>query len=159
MIIFICGFLGCIIGVILSNKHKKKYLFFKELGDFFSYLKHSISFSQKLLKDIIKEFYENRKINLFNYQAYVNYLNSKSLKMKFELTDCDFLNAEEKKDINEYFNQLGKLNLKDEIEKIEGIISVINVFTEEKKEDFKKYSNILIKLGILFGLTVGIILI
>ena len=159
MIIIVCAFLGCIIGVTLTTKYKKRYLFYKELNEFFSFVKHSISFSQKLLGDITLEFFENRKKNLFNYQNYLDFLNSKSLKSCFDMEDCDFLKNEEKKDVVEYFNQLGKLNLKEEVEKIQTIISAISICKEEKQADFKKYSNIFIKLGLLFGLGIGIILI
>ena len=119
MIIIICGFLGCIFGIVLTNKHKNRYSFYKELNDFFTHLKHSISFSQNLLKDIIKDFYSNRKKPLFDYQNYLDYLNSKSLHSKFELNNNDYLSKEEKNEIQEYFNQLGKLNLSEEVEKIE----------------------------------------
>lgn len=159
MIIFICGFLGCIIGVLLTNKHKNKYLFYKELNDFFSYIKHSISFSQKLIKEITIDFYGNRKKHLFNYDEYLDYLNSKRLDATFDIKESDFLTKNEKKEVVTYFSQLGKLNLNAEIEKLEEIISAVNTCKEEKKEEFKKYSNIFIKLGILFGLGVGIILV
>ena len=75
------------------------------------------------------------------------------------------LNLETKLSINEIqeleliFNGLGSLGMDEEMEKTQSLIDRIHLKSEEKMLEFKKYANLYIKLGLIFGLGLGIILI
>lgn len=159
MIIAIFGFLGCICGVCIASRYKKKYLFFKEINDFFEYFKHSISYSQKKLKEVVSDFYENKTNPLFEYQKYLDFLNNNSMNSKLTLEKNIFMTENQRVEVEGYFNELGKLNVTEEVDKINKITLRIKEYETEKLEEYKKYANVYLKISIFLGIGIGIILI
>ena len=159
MIIFILGVLGCILGILLSQNYKKRYLVYQEVEDFLRQYKLAISFSQTKIKDVVINFIRSQDKILFPFNDYINYLAKSNEMTNFKLNLETKLSINEIQELELIFNGLGSLGMDEEMEKTQSLIDRIHLKSEEKMLEFKKYANLYIKLGLIFGLGLGIILI
>lgn len=151
--------LGCFIGYTLSLNYKRKYLMYKELEEFLNYFKLKVSSSQTKIKDVTNEFFSKKNKPFFPYKKYIEFFENKHTNAKFELEDYAFLNSNEKKELEDLVLDLGQLSLREEIEKINIKLTNVNQSKIEKQSNYKKYGLLYIKLGLIFGLLLGIIFI
>lgn len=159
ILIFLCMFIGLLIGKLLSKKIARKYLFYKDIVDFLAYTKLNVSSYQTKLQDIVKSYTNNKKSNIFDFDDFDKYLKDTSINAKFYLNDVNFISLQEKQEIEESLMSMGKYNVENEIENLRKVDMNLRDKMEESYEVLKKYSSIYIKLGILFGVLLGILLI
>ena len=151
ILVLLSGVLGITIGIILKNNQNKKVLYFSDLYAFCDYFKHDLSFKQTKLKLLIQSFdykSENFKDDIFNF--------SESFKLDNNLST--FLSKNEKEEVSKFFNSLGKVDIQTQLSLIEENKYNFEKKYNEYKEKFEKESKLYVKLGFLFGLSVGVLL-
>lgn len=158
MIIFaFCVFLGTFVGYKLSSKYKKRYLLYKECQEFFHFYKLQIGFSREKIKDIVNKFISSKDRVIFPYEQYVLFLNNTSAYASYSLDGLDFLKKDEIDFLKAQYLSIGKYSVSEEMQNIDKILNEINVLTTQTNEQFKKYSSLYLKLGLIVGAAVGLI--
>ena len=160
--VIICLLIICFcfaLGVVFSNSIKRRKNFWFDITMLCDYMISNISFGQKKVKEIFSEFSASCKPEckgmLDNYID-INFLNTtKSFKAP---ENIDFTSLEQKT-LEDFFNHIGEFDSLNEIEKIKNYKQTFNNFLQEYDSKNAKYSPLIIKLAIIFGLVIAIVLI
>ena len=147
-------------GYLLSKKYRKRKLFFAKLNDFNERFLTEISYYRRPILQWIQEI-EGKGEFAFCVQEYLRRVTNQVPIHGMLIDDSmySFLSAEEKGEIEKYFSILGKGDS----------LSQKNRFTAERErlvswrklaeDNAKKYGDLYIKVGFLFGLFVLIIIV
>ncbi len=158
LLVILCGAVG--FGV--SNTYKQHRNFFFTYLEFLEMLKSEIGFSANKLNDILKVSIENINNKDFvtllkNYQLVIN--GKQELKRDELFKNIKILNEKEKNDIYSFFKNLGKTDVFNQVEIINGRMEVVKNYCQKLKSDCEKYCPLYTKLGILAGLFLALIII
>ena len=150
----LCFFCICtLIGIINSKKYSNRYKFYTALLNFNQDFKSVLSFRRDYVEKLLNKDYKFQPFNEILEQKLSNSFNKNTLNLP------DFLNDEEKYEIVEFFNQMGKF---DAITQSEIAIRYEELFKRKIEScdiDNKKYGLLYKKLGIIVGLIVFIIVV
>ena len=142
-----------LIGIINSKKYSNRYKFYNSIQNFNSDFKCVLSFQRDYVEKLLIKDYKFQPFNEIIKQKLVNTFNEKQLILP------NFLSEEEKDEIIDYFNQIGKF---DAITQSEIAIRYEELFKkriENCDNDNKKYGILSKKLGIIVGLIAFIIVV
>ncbi|MDD3397563.1 MAG: stage III sporulation protein AB [Clostridia bacterium] len=154
-IVVICGYIGYGLSAYYNNRLR----FFKNLELLFEKLCLEINFSQHKLVSIMRDFSTHNKEVLKIIKNYVDCLNNnQKLTNETLFKDIKILNDEEKNILNLFFLSLGKLDVLNQIKQLEAQKEQLKQFYLKAEKDAQKYVPLYMKLGIIFGLTIAIIL-
>ena len=136
------------IGYCLSNKYYFRRLFYSDFLSFNTTFTQEISFKQTTLINLIK----NQTIKNDFYIMLSSYVLNKKQELNFT-----YLTSQEKRDVYEYLDKIGKFDKETQLEYLK---SVNNNIVDKQQNcilDEKKYKALYIKLSFLIGLIMLII--
>lgn len=158
-IIVLCGFVGY--GVSNSFTQRKKFFFC--FSNFLNLLRSDISFSSTKLETIIKKQLNFPSLSKEFKQMLKNYLltlqSNLILNNDTLFKGITILSNEEMERLYYFFSKLGKVDIKNQIEEIDKMFSVNEIYLTQSNFESKKYSSLYVKLGIIIGAFVAIVII
>lgn len=153
----------CYIGFSLKQIYQKKYRFYKEFCEFNQMLLDEItnyksqlikvidkylSVNKNNLSKILTTYKENLQNNIIVFEN-ANDIIPKSL----------FLSKEERLEIVDFFNNLGKSSYENEVQFLKRNLDNMKIKTTKAKEDTTKKGDLYFKLSIMLGFAVILLLI
>lgn len=137
-------------GYVLTKKYRQKKQFYYELFLFNDRFITEVTFRKRPLTEFCKSFdYSNDFSNMID-----GFLIKKNYKIGLE-----YLSDDEKSFVEDYFKMLGKSDSKSQTAYLTEIKKEIDNKKALSEADLKKYSDLYIKLGFLFGLIALILLV
>ena len=148
---------SCIyVGFVLSSDIKKKKLFWGDMVKFCEFLSVNIGFGQKKLKEILLSYQdmccEELKVMLKNYLINSSFLLESS-------ENNSLFNKEEQNLLEEFFNSLGEFDVFNELIKVENYKTRFLKKYEIYCEKSFKFSPLILKLALIFGIMLCIVFI
>ncbi len=137
------------IGKNKSNKYKKTYLFWSSVVTFISDFKSDLLYKKSNLSDFSNKEYSSVELT--------NILNN--LIKNEDLEYPDFLELEDKIDLNNFFKSLGKSDASSQIDVMNSYKEKFSIKMIEKNNEYKKYFTLSTKLGFAIGLAFMIMVI
>ena len=137
------------IGKNKSNKYKKSYLFWSSVNMFIGDFKGDLLYKKSKLEDFLDRIYSS--------EEFTTLLNS--LVNNEELEFPDFLDLEDKIDLNNFFLCLGKTDTTSQIDVINSFKEKFSMKMIEKYNSYKKYFSLSTKIGFIVGLAFMIMVI
>lgn len=150
-ILLICAFLY--IGIVITNNLKKRKMFWQEIINFCDVLSSNIGFGQKKLKVIINEFANDQAVcsKIFFLQN----MDSNKVLMPKNIE----LEKSEEKLLGEFFAGIGDKDSNSEVERIKIFRQQFCNIEASYIERCKKFSPLIVKLCLIFGIMICIVLI
>ena len=137
------------IGKNKSNKYKKSYLFWSSVNMFIGDFKGDLLYKKSKLEDFL-----DRQYSAEEFTVLLN-----SLVNNEELEFPDFLDLEDKIDLNNFFLCLGKTDTTSQIDVINSFKEKFSMKMIEKYNSYKKYFSLSTKIGFIVGLAFMIMVI
>lgn len=143
-----------IIASAISEQYKDKYDFYFNLKNFLNMYKLNVSFKKEKISNFLKSVSCKKHFKLF-IDDYLNFLQTENL----NLDNITLLNQQEKEELSEILQCLGKLNSENEIQQINSFLNIIQQKIDSSLEDKQKLCPLIIKLSLLFSVGLAIVLI
>lgn len=150
--------LACLyIGITISGSIKKKKEFWEDVVKLCEYLSQNINFGQKKLNEILLSY---KTICGIKCQSLIDtFVDTKGKRGLLESFENYFFEESEKKLLLEFFDQIGELDVYNELAKIQNyklrFIKILDKYSEKSK----KFSPLIVKLSLIFGIAICIVLI
>ena len=149
----LCGFL-------LAKKYRKRKFFFAQLYQFNERFLNEISYYRRPLNEFVSHFLYKGEFALALELYFQNVKNGESIPLDLrENNNFTFLTEEEKNGITDYFHMLGKGDSASQKAYFSSRKESLQKWQSEAETIAKKYGDLYVKLGFLFGLFLLIILI
>ncbi len=154
LITALCIVAGTMVGLIFSNRLKKRADFFKSVDLFIDTLVSEVSFRKSSIKKIMSDFI-NANNSLFNnnLNEYVSCQDISSLKLSRGV-----VNEIELSDIRKFFVSLGRSDTSTQLTELMNYKSKYSQIFKDADEKRKKFGAMYIKLGFFLGIMLGIVL-
>ena len=147
-------------GYLLSKKYRKRKLFFAQYCMFNQHFLSEITYYKRPIIEFIRnEVYKGEFVYLL--EEYVN-ITKKQTIMRGNLLQnsaFSFLKQEEKSGIEEYFQTLGKGDSLSQKTYFSAMKERLDIKRKDAQEQAKKYGDLYVKIGFLFGLFVLILVV
>ena len=138
------------IGYDKSKNYKEKLAFYNSITLFCDKFLVELEYKKSHVEKVLKDSYSSSSAKkLFN-----SYLNDKN-----NLIFPDFLNNEEKSILSDFFMKLGLGDTDSQKIYVKSYKNTFEKKASESWQNFKKYSNLYLKIGFMFGLTLMIVVI
>ncbi len=148
------SFCGFMLGLAMSKRDKERENYYCESMKLCSWLIDNISYKADRLASILESVEIASPFLKKNISEYKAYLGGAALTVSSGcLTKC------EAAQVKEFFSRLGRSDGETQIGELKRYESQFGSKYRELKEKNDRYGNMYIKLGLLFGLLVGILLI
>lgn len=134
--------------IYLSQKYKKRKVFFSDFNNFNDKLKNEVNFSNNTIKRLSKN---------LNNSEFNNCLYNKIYDKDIDI-NIAFLTLDEQKFVTQYFNDVGTSDKLGQISMLESVSEYLKKKTLETQDEEKKYKTLYLKLGIMIGLLFFILL-
>lgn len=144
--------IGLCLGAAYSKSLKRKQLFFAEFSDFIDKVLNDLSFRQDGIRRVCTEFAESCRSSSLK-----NILQEYSLNPDAAL-NAPALSKDEKREVFDVFSGLGRSDVVTQRAALENNKQKISTIKERHTAKCAKQCSTAVKLGLLFGLAVGIIL-
>ena len=156
-IVCFCGYCGR----FLSKKYRKRKEFFGQFCLFNNRFLNEISYYRRPLSSFLEgSGYKNEfAALLFAYFEDLRQNSTKKSAMQACFSAYDFLKADEKKLIKDYFQMLGKGDSRSQKEYFSAVSATLTEIKKQTAAEAEKYGGLYVKLGVLLGLTVLIVII
>ena len=154
LLIIVLVFVIMIIAYSLSEQYKDKYDFYLNLKNFLNQFKINLSFKQDKIINFLNNLRPKKQFKLF-INSYINYLSSD----KLDLSEIKILDDEEKLELENLINDIGKYDVTNEINQIENFLYSIDQKLKKAEDDKTKLCPMIIKLSLLFAIGLAILLI
>ena len=147
-------------GFVFAKKYRKRKLFFGQLKEFNERFLSEISYYRRPIGEFATAYFYKGEFQDFlqTYFAELDEL-SQNLEQTVAFDDCEFLNDEEKSVITDYFKMLGKGDSASQKLYFSAAKERLAKLQASAENDCKKYGDLYVKLGFLFGLFVLILMI
>lgn len=147
-------------GFVFAKKYRKRKLFFGQLKEFNERFLSEISYYRRPIGEFATAYFYKGEFQDFlqTYFAEIDEL-SQNLEKTVAFDDCEFLNDEEKSVITDYFKMLGKGDSASQKLYFSAAKERLVKMQASAENDCKKYGDLYVKLGFLFGLFVLILMI
>ncbi len=143
-----------LIAYAVSQQYKDKYDFYYNLKLFLNQFKINLSFKQAKVNEFLSGLKPRKQFKSF-VQSYQNYLKGQPL--KFE--DIKVLDEQEKTELKDIIERIGKNDSKSEINQIEQFLCSVEEKLLKAEKDKNKLCPMIIKLSLLFAIALSILLI
>ncbi len=143
-----------LISYAVTEQIKDKFDFYSNLKNFLTQFKINISFRQDKILEFLNKTKCKKQFALF-IEDYKQYLKTNEL----SLVNIKILDEEEKTDLIDIVNNLGKHNIENEIGQIEAYLNTIDIKLNKAKDDKDRLCPMIIKLSLLFAVGLAILLI
>ena len=156
--IAIVGFTS-LCGYFLSNKFRQRKVFFQQFKTFNQHFLNELAYYKRPLDVFISTHAYKGEFHNFLVE-FLHHLKGDSLNVFLSLEDIEykFLNKDEKDFIRDYFITLGKGDGESQKAYFSASKDNLNKICQQTDEICKKYSDLYIKLGFLFGLLLLILI-
>ena len=147
-------------GYLLAKKHRRKKLFFAQLNDFNEYFLNEIGYFRRPLGEFLRAHtYKGEFVLLL--ESYLQRLKEgeTTLGFVFSIPELDFLTKEEKGEIDDYFNMLGKGDTTSQKTYFSSVKERLFVHRKRAEDAQNRYGDLYLKLGFLCGLFIVILII
>lgn len=138
----------------LSQQYKDKCEFYNNLKNFLNQFKINVSFKKEKIPNFISNTYCKKQFKVF-LDAYKDFLNTGNL----DLTNLKILEENEKLELSDIVQNLGKYNSENEDKQLNGYLVIIEEKLLRAQEEKSRLCPMIIKLSLLFGIGLAIILI
>ena len=147
-------------GYVFTKKYRKRKRFFAEMKEFNERFISEISYYRRPIAEFFAAYTYKGEFNEFFKSYFQSVKNDDGRVYKIrELEQLDFLNAEEKNVVEDYFQMLGKGDSASQKAYFSAMKERIQKLYSEAETDYKKYGDLYVKLGFLCGLFILIIII
>lgn len=150
-ILLICAFLY--IGIVITTNLKKRKIFWQEIINFCDILSSNIGFGQKKLNFIIKEFVDDQAV--YSKTFFLQNIDANKVLMPKNIE----LEKAEEKLLVEFFTGIGDKDSNSEVERIKIFRQQFCGIEAGYIERCKRFSPLIVKLCLIFGIMVCIVLI
>lgn len=154
VLIVLLIFMIMLIARAVSEQYKDRYDFYVNLKLFLNQFKINVSFKQEKVIDILNKTTSKKQFTCF-VDAYKSYLKTNEL----DLSQIKVLSLEEKESLIEIVKNIGKFDVKNEIQQIDSFLVTVEENLNKATEDKNKLCPMIIKLSLLFAIGLAIILI
>lgn len=154
ILIVLLVFMIMLIARALSEQYKDKHDFYENLYNFLCQFKINLSFKQEKMVEFLDNLSPKRQFKLF-IEDYKSYLQTNEL----NLDNLTFLESEEKENLKDLINDIGKHDVKTEIEQLNGLIEMVQAKKNQTEQDKNKICPLILKLSLLFAIGLAIILV
>lgn len=137
------------IGYLLSKKFTKRKKFFSDFNTFNNLLIKEVAFSQTTIAKLVQNFSCSGDF----IDCVDNFYKKNNITVK-----DNYLNADEIEFLTNYLNTIGASDKDSQIKYLDGALKVLDKMLNDSTNDEKRYRNLYIKLGFLFGLMAFIII-
>lgn len=144
------------LGFCISNNLKRKKQFWEEIVKLCDYMSCNIGFGQKKLNEIAIEFSNN--VAKVSNDIVKTISSEKDSTQKISAKNID-MTSEESSLVGEFFEGLGSMDSKSEIARIASYKARFEGIESFYAERYKKFSPLIVKLCLIFGLMLCIVLI
>ncbi len=147
--------LSLCLGVVFVNQLKRKKCFWIEMVKLCDVLSANINFGQKKIKEILIDYSKNcnKELNRI-INMYLLFLDKKT--STFVVEDFDY-DVEKTKNIKEFFESFGELDIYNELSRIENYKKIFAVYKNKAEENDAKYGSLIIKLSLIFSILICIL--
>lgn len=150
------------LGYYLAKKFRQRKLFFMQLKVFNERFLNEVSYYKRPLKEFSVQYVYKGEFQtlLTDYFTYIESGKSKDM-MGYSLLnslDYSFLKESEKKTIENYFSMLGKGDSASQKSYFSAMNGELNALQSEAVATYKKYADLYVKMGFLFGLFILILI-
>lgn len=146
---------GC--GYYLARKYRQRKIFFNQYELFNEHFLQEVrSFRRPLQEFISARHYKAEFEDLL--QIYIKLL-GKNVDLYNEFEVFTFLTVEERREIAEYFNRLGRSDSDSQTRFYDEMKGRIGSLVKNANDEYRKYADLYVKLGVLIGLAIIIIII
>lgn len=153
-LIVLLVFMIMLIARALSEQYKEKHDFYENLYNFLCQFKINLSFKQEKILEFLDNLTPKKQFKLF-IDDYKGYLQNSDL----NLDNLIFLEREEKDILKDLIYDIGKHDIKTEIEQLNGFILTIETKKNQTEQDKNKICPLILKLSLLFAIGLAILLI
>ena len=147
-------------GYLLSRKYRKRKVFFTEWDEFNERFLTELSYYRRPIIEWIGELSLRAEFGeIVEDFSKTTATQGRETPMLLEGTDCYFLTAEEKRRVKQYFYSLGKGDSISQKNQFSAMKETLQASRKKVEEDEKKYGDLYVKVGFLFGLFVLILIV
>ncbi len=145
------------VGYAFSSKYRKRKLFFAQFYDFNQKFLQELSYSKRPIKEFL-QIYPFKGEFLLLLEEYRQKIGRDNFFNEY-FSQNTFLLLEEEKLIIEYFQQLGKGDSDSQKTIFSARAKLLEEMKTKTENDYKKYAELYVKLGVLLGLAIIIVII
>jgi stage III sporulation protein AB len=145
------------VGYAFSSKYRKRKLFFSQFYDFNQKFLQELSYSKRPIKEFL-QIYPFKGEFLLLLEEYRQKIGRDNFFNEY-FSENTFLSFEEEKWIIEYFEQLGKGDSESQKTTFLNRSKDLEIFKKRSEDEYKKYAELYVKLGVLVGLAIIIVII
>ena len=147
-------------GFVFAKKYRKRKLFFLQLKEFNERFLSEVSYYRRPLGEFASNYVYKGEFQNFlrNFFAEIDAL-SQSNEKEIAFDDCEFLKAEDKNLIEDYFKMLGKGDSASQKTYFSAAKERLAKLYGDAENEYKKYGDLYVKLGFLCGLLILILII
>ena len=143
-----------LIAYAVSEQYKDKFDFYNNLKLFLNQFKINLSFRQEKITEFLDKTTCKKQFKIF-IEEYKKFLQTNEL----NLDRIKVLDEEDKKELIDIVNNLGKHDTKSELSQLEGFLLIIENKLKIANENKNKMCPMIIKLSLLFAIGLAIILV
>ena len=155
IIVVFCSFCG----FLLAKKYKKRKLFFTQLYEFNERFLNEVTYYRRPIEEFSSKYIYKEEFSNALELFLQNVKNGVLPPLSLDSIDFSFLSTEEKQSIEDYFNMLGKGDSSSQKAYFSSKSEALKKWQTDAQTTAKKYLDLYIKLGFLFGLFLLILLI
>ena len=152
IIVLICAIM--LIAYAVSEQYKDKFDFYNNLKLFLQQFKINVSFRQEKINEFLNNIKPKKQFKIF-IDEYKSYLKTNEI----NLSNLKLLDDEEKEELASFICNLGKFDVKTEINQLENFLAALELKLTKASEDKNKICPMIIKLSLLFAIGLSILLI
>lgn len=152
IIVLICVIM--LIAYAVSEQYKDKFDFYNNLKLFLQQFKINVSFRQEKINEFLNDLKPKKQFKIF-IDEYKSYLKTNEI----NLSNLKLLDDEEKEELASFICNLGKFDVKTEINQLENFLAALELKLTKASEDKNKICPMIIKLSLLFAIGLSILLI
>ncbi len=146
-------------GYLFTKRYRRKRLFYVQLSEFNEYFLNEICYYRRPLAEFARTHRFSGEFSIL-LDAYLECLKQgkTTLGMVVSATELDFLDKEEKMEIDDYFQMLGKGDSASQKAYFSSVKERLQTRRKNAEECCKRYGDLYIKLGFLCGLFIVILI-
>ena len=145
------------IGYVFSLKYRKRKQFFSQFYHFNQKFLQELTYSKRPIREFIQSYpYKGEFLGLI--EEYRQKLGQDNFFNEY-FSENNILSLEEEKWVIEYFEQLGKGDSESQKNTFLNRSKDLEIFKKESEDEYKKYAELYVKLGVLLGLAIIIVII
>lgn len=150
--------LTSVCGWILAGKYRRRKSFFAQTFEFNERFLGEVSYAKRPLGEFIERYSYTGEFEAI-LRAFSESIQKDESGVFDALVECDFLKEEEKEFLSDYFQTLGRGDSASQKAYFSTAKGQLSEYKKQAFEEKKRYSELYLKLGFLFGLAVLVLIV